>query len=85
MAQALARRFEGMPQDRQPVLRVFEGAGHSICGDGTYPPRVYGTTNSDPRARDLDKEGAAAARGWELTNDFLSRELATSMRPLNTP
>lgn len=81
MAQALARRFEGMPQDRQPVLRVFEGAGHSICGDGTYPPRVYGTTNSDPRSRDLDKEGAAAARGWELTKDFLTRELAAKPEP----
>lgn len=76
MALALARRFNGLPAERQPLVHVFQGAGHSICGDGTYPPRVYGTTNADPRSRDLYSEGAAAARAWELTKDFFARELS---------
>lgn len=81
MALALGRRFDGQPKERQPDVHVFEGAGHSICGDGTYPPRVYGVTTADPRSRDLDKEGAAAARGWELTKAFLARQLS----PRHTP
>lgn len=61
MAQSLGQRFKGMPQERQPDVRVFAGAGHSICGDGTYPPRVYGTSTADPRSRDLDKEGGGSS------------------------
>ncbi len=75
MAKRLAARFDGLPGPRKPEVHVFEGAGHGICSDGTWPPRVYGHATSDPRSKDLDREGAAAARAWELTVDFLHRQL----------
>lgn len=75
MARALGARYANLPRARQPEVHVFEGAGHGICGDGSYPPRVYETTTPDPRSKDLGKEGAAAARAWELTVDFLRRNL----------
>ncbi len=75
MATALAKRFDNHSADRRPEVHVFEGAGHQICGDGTFPPRVYGLQSDDPRSKNLDKEGAAAARAWPMIVDFFNRTL----------
>lgn len=78
MARRLAARFTSLPRARKPELHVFEGAGHGICTDGTWPPRVYGRERDDPRSSNLDREGAAAARVWALTKAFLCSELGGS-------
>ena len=75
MTEALVKRFEGLPASRRPEAHVFAGAGHQICGDGTFPPRVYGSQSDDPRAKDLDLEGQAAARVWPMIVDFFRRTL----------
>ena len=75
MSRALERRFDRRPDTRRPEVHVFQGAGHGICGDGTFPPRVSGTASDDPRSSDLDKEGNAAARAWEMTQAFFARAL----------
>ena len=74
---AMARNLEGRMQasGRAEDIEslVFERAGHGVCGDGTYPPRAYSESSSDPRAVDLDAEARASVSAWHETRDFLRR------------
>ncbi len=75
MTERLAARMRRAGRARQVEAKVYPLAGHQICGDGAYPPRVYQTQGNDPRSKDLDSEGAAAADAWERIVGFFERRL----------
>lgn len=76
MTEALSARMRRAGGSRRVEAHVYPLAGHQICGDGAYPPRVYQEQGSDPRSKDLEAEGAAAADAWERMVNFLERRLA---------
>lgn len=75
MTETLAQRMRRAGRARQVEAKVYPLAGHQICGDGAYPPRVYQVQGRDPRSKDLDSEGAAGADAWERIVGFFERRL----------
>jgi dienelactone hydrolase len=61
------------PGDDQ--LLVFALAGHQICGDGTWPVRLYGQQAQDPTLKNLNAEGEAAEDAWKATIWFFKGAL----------
>ena len=76
MTTRLQARMRSAGRGRQVEAVVYPAAGHGICGDGTYPPRVWETDSSDPRRKDLTAEAAAAADAWRRIPTFFKRVLA---------
>lgn len=56
-------------------LHVYPAAGHAICGDGTYPTRLWSEPTSDPRRPDPDAEGRATVDAWQRIVAFFRRAL----------
>lgn len=75
MANALTRRMAEAGRAGDVTTLVFGNAGHGICGDGTYPPRVWSDTSNDPRVKDPDAEGRAAIETWNTITAFFKTEL----------
>lgn len=57
-------------------LLVFANAGHQVCGDGTWPVRLYGQQSPAPALKSLDAEGEAAEDAWKATIWFLKGALS---------
>ena len=76
MAERLAERMRTSGRSSDVELIVFEKAGHQICGDGTYPTHLWSVPSDDPRVKDLDAEGRAAAESWLAIIDFFDRKLS---------
>ena len=75
MVRRLANRMRAAGRSRDVEEHVFAGAGHQICGDGTYPPHAYADDQTVPGHADLDAEGKASSETWRLTIDFFRRRL----------
>lgn len=56
-------------------LHVYDKAGHAICGDGSYPTRLWEDDSADPRRPDLDAAGRATVDGWRRIVAFFRRVL----------
>lgn len=56
-------------------LHLYPSAGHAICGDGTYPTRLWSDASADPRRPDPDAEGVATVDGWRRMIAFFRRIL----------
>lgn len=75
MTETLVARMRRAGRGAFAESQVYPEAGHQICGDGSYPPRVYQVQGTDPRSKDLQAEGAAQADAWELMVRFFERRL----------
>ncbi|QUL36747.1 acyl-CoA thioester hydrolase/BAAT C-terminal domain-containing protein [Erythrobacter sp. JK5] len=75
MARKLDARMRLAGRGSQSELHVYDGAGHGICGDGTYPTRVWRSDSSDPRDPDLDATGRATIDAWARILAFFARTL----------
>lgn len=75
MARNLAARMGKAGRSDDVRLRVFSQAGHQICGDGTYPTHLWSEPSDDPRRKDLDAEGRAAAESWQAIVAFFEDTL----------
>ncbi len=75
MATALEARLVQAGRAKDVTSLVFPNAGHGICSDGTYPPRVWSDASNDPRVKDPDAEGRAALETWNAINAFFKRTL----------
>ena len=62
MAQRLDARLRTSGAASRSELHVYPAAGHAICGDGTYPTRVWEKESTDLRDPDRDAEGAGNSR-----------------------
>ena len=71
MAKRLAARLRASGKGARVTLKVYETAGHQVCGDGTYSSFVWGDASADPRVKDPAAEGAAAADAWRTMKKFL--------------
>ena len=56
-------------------LRVYPKASHAICGDGTYPTRLWADDSRDSRRPDLDADGRATIHAWQSIVAFFNRSL----------
>lgn len=56
-------------------LHIYPKAGHAICGDGTYPTRLWADDSSDARKPDLDAEAQATIDAWQRIVAFFRRTL----------
>lgn len=56
-------------------LAVYPRAGHSICGEGTYPTHIWADQTSDPRRPDPDADGPATIDAWNRIVSFFRRSL----------
>lgn len=68
---ALRRAGKGVHSE----LHVYPKAGHGICGDGTYPTRLWEDDSTDPRRPDLDANGRATIDAWRRVVAFFRRTL----------
>lgn len=78
MARALDRRMDSAGAGDRSELYLYETAGHDICGDGTYPTRLWTNDARDPRAPDLDANGRATVDGWNRVREFFRRKLGSA-------
>lgn len=75
MAKNLADRLLHAGHSRQATVKIYAGAGHQICGDGTYPSQIWADPSQDPRVKDPTAEGSAAADAWKQIKAFMKRAL----------
>jgi len=75
MAERLDARMRAKGIADRSELHVYDTAGHSICGDGTYPTRLWEQDSTNPRDPDRDAEGRATINGWNQIKAFFSRTL----------
>lgn len=75
MAETLARRMTKAGRKGRVDLKLFPRAGHQICGDGTFPTRLYSEESPDPSSKDLTAEGEASVDSWEAVRAFFRRML----------
>lgn len=75
MARSLGARMRRAGQGGRVTVRVFDTAGHSICGEGSYPTNLWADASDDPRRKDPDAEGPATIESWRLMVDFFRRRL----------
>lgn len=75
MAKNLGDRLRRAGRGKQAIVQVYAGAGHQICGDGTYPTHIWADASPDPRVKDPVAEGAASANAWGRIKAFLKSEL----------
>ena len=68
---ALRRAGKGDRSD----IRVYPRSSHAICGDGTYPTRLWADDSTDPRRPDLDADGYATVDAWRHIIAFFRRVL----------
>lgn len=66
----LGRRSEAGLSSKT-VGAVYPNAGHQICGDGTWPLRLYGSDGVGDRNLSMEAEGEAAVQAWNRTLAFL--------------
>lgn len=57
------------------TLYLYRRTGHAICGDGTYPTRLWANDSPDPRGPDLDADGRVTVDAWQRTVTFFRRAL----------
>jgi dienelactone hydrolase len=60
---------------RFSVLGFYPKASHAICGDGTYPTRLWADDSPDPRKPDLSEDGRATVDAWYRIVAFFRRVL----------
>ena len=60
---------------RNSELRVYQKASHAICGDGSYPTRLWVDDSPDPKKPDLDEDGRATVDAWQSVVAFFKRTL----------
>lgn len=73
-----ARNHEALRRARKgsrSELHVYPEAGHAICGDGTYPTRLWADDSTDSRRPDLDAEARATIDAWHRIVAFFRRAL----------
>lgn len=75
MAKANHEELVRAGKGRQSELIVYQKAGHGICGDGTYPTRLWADSSDDPRRPDLDADGFSTGDAWRRIVRFLHRTL----------
>lgn len=75
MTRALRDRMRNAGRAKNVEAIVYERAGHQICGDGTYPPRVYAEDAPDRRRKELTAEGLATIDAWQRVRAFFARTL----------
>lgn len=75
MAQRLDQRMRAAGLSERSELHVYDAAGHGICGDGTYPTRLWSSDSFDPRDPDLDANGRATVDAWRRIQTFFSSRL----------
>lgn len=78
MALRLDRRLRSKGAADRSELHIYEAAGHAICGDGTYPTRLWAQDSVDPRDPDRDAEGRATVDAWNRIKTFFSQTLNRS-------
>ena len=72
MAAELDRRMTEAGEGAKSELHVYTAAGHAICGDGTYPSRLWSDDSTDPHAPDLDANGRATVDAWRQIKNFFA-------------
>lgn len=75
MSERLAARMRARGKGAQVTARIFDKAGHQICGAGTDLAYANGTTSADPRVKDPGAEGAANVQAWRAMTLFLKRAI----------
>jgi dienelactone hydrolase len=75
MAKNMGAQLRAAGRGKQAIVQVYAGAGHQICGDGTYPTHIWADASPDPRVKDPVAEGAAAADAWNRIKLFMKRSL----------
>jgi acetyl esterase/lipase len=75
MAKSLGNRLSNAGHSKQVIVKVYSGAGHQICGDGTYPSHIWADSSTDIRVKDPVAEGAASANAWLKIKSFMKSAL----------
>lgn len=75
MAQQIDSELKRAGKSRNSELRVYPKASHAICGDGTYPTRLWADDSPDPRRPDLGEDGRATVDAWQRIIAFFKRTL----------
>lgn len=75
MARRLDRRMREAGEGERSELHIYDRAGHGICGDGTYPTRLWSADSTNPRDPDLDATGRATIDAWNRIVEFFARTL----------
>jgi len=75
MVTRLAERVREAGRARDVEAVVYPKAGHGICGDGAFPPRVWAEDSAGARKKDPYAEGQAAVDAWARTIGFFRRTL----------
>lgn len=75
MTEALLARYLAAGRADRAEVRIYPTAGHMICGDGSFPGRLYNTQRSEPWAKDVTAEGEASRDAWRAQIAFLRRVL----------
>jgi dienelactone hydrolase len=75
MARNLAESMRRAGKAKQVQTLLFPAAGHSVCGDGSFPVRAYGRDDPDPDRKSLNAEGHATVEAFRATISFLKKAL----------
>jgi dienelactone hydrolase len=75
MARNLAESMRRAGKAKQVQTLLFPEAGHSVCGDGSFPVRAYGLDDPDPDRKSLNAEGHANVEAFRATISFLKKAL----------
>jgi dienelactone hydrolase len=75
MARSIAERMRRAGKSKQVETLLFPEAGHSVCGDGSFPVRAYGRDDPDPDRKSLNAEGHANGEAFRATISFLKKAL----------
>ncbi len=76
MARSIAASIARAGKRNRAEALVFDKAGHSICGDGSFPVRSYGKDEPDADRKSLDAEGQASVVAFRRTLAFFRDALA---------
>jgi dienelactone hydrolase len=75
MARNIADTMRHNGKAKQVQTLLFPEAGHSVCGDGSFPVRAYGKDDPDPDRKSLNAEGHANVEAFRATMRFLREVL----------
>jgi dienelactone hydrolase len=75
MARNIADTMRRNGKAKHVQTMIFNQAGHSVCGDGSFPVRAYGKDDPDPDRKRLNAEGHANVEAFRGTIVFLREAL----------
>lgn len=75
MARNLQAAMISAGKGKQIESLIFDKAGHSICGDGSFPVRAYGKDGGEGDQKDLTAEGHATMQAFRKAIGFFKKSL----------